>query len=388
MSNEVQENVIEGGLLVYCSSVTEASKLASLKNKAGGPAIEFYKDGKYQSVADAESIKQVKISHDGKEHYFRQIAVASGDSASSFAASAWVEIDAEGKLVDGKTTLKLCYNGYTGSLPPSSSDPKAASALAVMHGEMNPQNKEVSEFVKKALAAAAEEGEITDIDNYGHSVGASNAMLSNAIVDASYPDKSQAILVEPFKADKSIKAMVTNQAQLNLPITISSTSLVKHTASRMAARRGSDGKLSRLPMAAMFLGDGVGEDQALVDMGPDNGGGIAQAVKDHAAAMVANAQDGGAPTEKAAPSANSNNNIESWIMGILMNFLQGLFGIQPVKQQEQPKPAVVTTSTKIATADVSSLGASGVTVTDPDAPTKLPTSVKPSNTQVAVSGPK
>lgn len=381
MTNEVEKSVIEGGLLVYCSSVSEASKVAGLKNKAGGNAIEFYKDGKYQSVADAESIKQVKISHDGKDHYFKQIA-ATADSPSSFSASAWIETDAEGNVIEGKTALKLCYNGYTGDMPPSAKDSKAASAMAVKNGEMNPQNKEVSEFVKTALAAATEEGEITNIDNYGHSVGASNALLSNAIIDATYPDKSQAILVEPFKADQSIKAMVANQAQLNLPVTISAASLVKNTHSRMAARRGSDGKLSRNFMAAMFLGDGVGEDQALVDMGADNGGGLQQAINDHKAANVALAGDSGAAPQATTPSANNNNSIESLIMGMLMSFLQGIFGIQPVKQQQQ-QPAVTLPSPKIENVTIPSLA--GVTLTDPKTSKTLPAAVKPSTSEVTVS---
>ena len=366
MGGKVDEEVIEDGLLVYCLNTTEAAKIAGLKNKAGAPAIQFYKDGQYQSTIDDASITQVKISHHGQDHYFKRVAVSSGDDADSFAASAWIEVGADGKMIDGKSNLHLCYNGYTGDMPPSASDPKAKSALAVMRGEMNPQNKQVNGFVEKALAAATQEGEIIHYENYGHSTGASNAALSNAKLDTKFPGASEAVLVEPFKIQQSIQMMVKNQQDLGLEKPITADALVKNTHSRMAARKNADGKLIRFPLAAYFLGDGVGE-QALVNMGPDAGSGLPQAFIDHQAKSIALASENGTATTIPAGQGHSGNTIQDWIIGLLSSLLSELFGVSPSRasSQQQPPSTTSTTAATVAGQNVPSLAATGVTLTDP-----------------------
>ena len=113
---QTREQIIEGGMLVYLTNTTEATKIADFPNRAGDHAIAFMNNGSYQTGAGAindQSIQQVRITYDGEEHYFKRTAINS-----DIKATAWVETNEKGEALQGESHAVIAYGGYTGKMPP------------------------------------------------------------------------------------------------------------------------------------------------------------------------------------------------------------------------------------------------------------------------------
>jgi hypothetical protein len=328
-AGDTRTNVISGGLLTYLYSAEEGKKIAAKQGADGKPIVQFFKDGQYQSGPDAatpESIKQVKITIDGKDHYFKQVASADGKNGTGFKATAWIETDAAGKPLSKDCELTLCYGGYTGAVAPLlnpnfvPSTPDEKAILAVKNGQINPQLADVRSFVDRAMASASNEGTVARVHNVGHSNGAVLAALSNAYTANGRP--SDALLLEPFQAAKQVN-------QIAATYNVSPEALAANTTTMFAARNG-----QRNSLASMVMGNGIGE-QRLVNMDanqPVQGGAIDQAMADHNLANIATATNNAGRTQpviQQAPSTNlgaglgSDMGIGELIMSLLMSLLSG-----------------------------------------------------------------
>ncbi|MFW0777532.1 MAG: hypothetical protein ACN2B6_07430 [Rickettsiales bacterium] len=195
-TEQTREQIIEGGMLVYLTNTTEAAKIADMPNLRGDHAIAFMNNGDYQTGADAineQSIQQVRVTYDGKDHYFKRTAINS-----DLKATAWVETNARGEALQGERAI-ISYGGYTGKMPPDTSTKEGQLIDRLMDGAANPQNYQVAAFTQTALSSFNSAGaNVSSIETYGHSAGGSNAMLSNTITQKK-GITSSAVLVEPLK---------------------------------------------------------------------------------------------------------------------------------------------------------------------------------------------
>lgn len=313
---ETRQEVIDGGLLVYLSSPQEAAKIAGLTVAGGKPAVSFMKNGEYQSEATDTSITQVRITSSEGERYFKKIA-----SDSELKATAWVETDAAGNVAKDNCNVTLCYGGYTGKLPPDNG-PDGQAIQNILAGNMNPQNALVPAFVEKALDNAKALGAVTEVTNYGHSMGASNAMLSNAL-SAKQVRNSDAVLIEPLRAKQAVPQLVREFG-------VSEAEVEANTVSVWATQGG-----KRFAMSEGMLGPGVGQ-QKLVETDKKSAT-MQTALEGHKAFNISSVEGGlsrGAPPSAAgnAPAeedtsqsqqASRQPDLGQMIIGILQGLLSG-----------------------------------------------------------------
>lgn len=340
------DDVAIGGLLAYLQHRDDALKVAGMNGSDGQPVIAFRgPDGQYRSGADAvnpDSVTQVRIRINGEDRYFKRIAVNDGNNPTNFSASAFAETDAAGQVKQG-CDVRLCFSGYTGGMPPDPTSRNGAPVAAVLQGQMNPQSAEVKPFIDGALLIAQQQGANGAIVNYGHSNGASNAMLANAVIGRNR--NSRAVLVEPLKGQQAATLLAGATANANnniVPgVTLSADDFTRNTISVNAARTGQDGILRRSNLATTFLGNGVGEQMlANMDTSAPAGSAMTTAMADHSAANISmdliNNANGAAlrnagVTLAAAPPSQSplagmgfgGNNIGELIMGLLNSLMSG-----------------------------------------------------------------
>jgi hypothetical protein len=243
LSKDTKLEAVDGGLLVYLSSVEEANKISDIKTPDGKNAASFLQsDGTYGSEITQDSIDQVRISSNNEERYYKKI-----NSNPAIKATAWIETDAKGKPINDGCEVTICYGGYTGRLPPDRNTPEGKIIQGVIFGgEINMPSNEVPGFLGHTLAKAKQYGEIKELTNYGHSMGGTSAMLSNALA-RNEKINSDALLIEPLRAEQALPH-IARAFSLNPDV------LDDHTTTILASQGG-----QRLALAHRLLGGGVGE---------------------------------------------------------------------------------------------------------------------------------
>lgn len=208
----LREETLVGQVLSHFHAVEEVRKLEPLIESAektrlltgtplelmDHPVIALGKrtEGKitygHELASDTLEHVRIRVSPEFEEpqyRYFRRLLAEDGTKVRmgeghGLSASAWIETHEHGvarTVENGACDLKLCYPGYTGK--PLDGKAHTISMVSSLGREF-PQFHEVGPFVEKALDAARAEGIVGRVVNNSWSLGAGNAVASNAYLKA------------------------------------------------------------------------------------------------------------------------------------------------------------------------------------------------------------
>jgi hypothetical protein len=170
--------------------------------------VSFYNDATQQyeplkagtpealtDAINADQSRRVKITVDGKDRYFEQIAASDREnSPTGFAAAAYREVSADGKPVyeqkNGaqKTEVWMAFPGYTGEISRfgiSDGTPQSQALEQMTIGNMNPQAPEAAKFTDSVINNPKVGGkdQLSDIIYGAHSAGSTNAIVARATAE-------------------------------------------------------------------------------------------------------------------------------------------------------------------------------------------------------------
>lgn len=230
------EELIDGSLTAMSkvSDAREMAEVSGLRFKQRSGEYASANGGKLEVITN-DSIRQVSITMGNTTRYFRQIQVSDGlQNETGMVATAWLETDVKGgtlKDKDGKFSVRLAFQGYTGELGDGSAQTRSLEQVA--KGRLNPQTIKAAEFAQHLfdenpiLKAEGGKEKVSGVIYGSHSMGAANALVARAVTDLEGVPSTLSLFVEPAAASQQKKLV---QDALHDPNSSLSTALVTRFA--------------------------------------------------------------------------------------------------------------------------------------------------------------
>ncbi|MEZ5690141.1 MAG: hypothetical protein R3D71_00565 [Rickettsiales bacterium] len=191
--------------------------------------VAFYNKniGRYEPVGsnyeriNSDSIRQVSIDLGGGNiRYFRQIDYLDAHnktlpkSSTGIRATAWEEIDEDGKAIkdeDGKQQIRIGFLGFSFF---NNNDHR--SLMATFDGRLNPQTVDAVSFTDNVISRIGKDN-ISSIIYIGHSMGSSNAMAASVMGRLHNIPTEEILLVEPVGASQQKEKIKSALMDKNSP---------------------------------------------------------------------------------------------------------------------------------------------------------------------------